>query len=116
MKSAQRYGALRKASIKSLQAFEAAYLHKSFAEAAKELSITASAVSHSIQVLEETLGTLLFERVKRASFPLRRASDCTPLWVALSVESMPRCGHSWIKRTCRKSSPSSVRLALPQYG
>jgi LysR family glycine cleavage system transcriptional activator len=69
MKSVQRYVALRKASIKSLQAFESAYLHKSFAEAAKELSITASAVSHSIQVLEEALGTLLFERVKRGVIP-----------------------------------------------
>jgi LysR family glycine cleavage system transcriptional activator len=48
MNSIQRYVALRKASIKSLQAFEAAYLHKSFADAAQELSITASAVSHSI--------------------------------------------------------------------
>jgi LysR family glycine cleavage system transcriptional activator len=69
MKSVQRYIALRKASIKSLQAFEAAYMHKSFAEAAKELSLTASAISHSIQALEEVLGTLLFERVKRGVIP-----------------------------------------------
>jgi LysR family glycine cleavage system transcriptional activator len=69
MKSVQRYNALRRASIKSLQAFEAAYMHQSFAEAAKELSITASAVSHSIQALEEVLGTLLFERVKRGVIP-----------------------------------------------
>jgi LysR family glycine cleavage system transcriptional activator len=69
MKQVQRYMALRKASIKSLQAFEAAYLHKSFADAAKELSITASAVSHSIQSLEEVLGSLLFERAKRGVIP-----------------------------------------------
>lgn len=69
MKSVQRYIALRKASIKSLQAFESAYMHKSFAEAAKELSITASAVSHSIQALEEVLGTMLFDRVKRGVIP-----------------------------------------------
>jgi LysR family glycine cleavage system transcriptional activator len=69
MNSIQRYIALRKASIKSLQAFEAAYLHKSFGDAAQELSITASAVSHSIQALEEVLGTLLFERVKRGVIP-----------------------------------------------
>ncbi|MBK4735545.1 LysR substrate-binding domain-containing protein [Noviherbaspirillum pedocola] len=69
MKPVQRYHALRRASIKSLQAFEAAYLHKSFAEAAKELSVTASAVSHSIQTLEEVLGTLLFERAKRGVTP-----------------------------------------------
>lgn len=69
MKPIQRYVALRKASIKSLQAFEAAYMHKSFSAAAEELSITASAVSHSIQTLEEVLGTLLFERVKRGVIP-----------------------------------------------
>ena len=69
MKSVQRYIALRKASIKSLQAFEAAYMHQSFADAAKELSITASAISHSIQSLEEVLGTLLFQRVKRGVIP-----------------------------------------------
>jgi LysR family glycine cleavage system transcriptional activator len=69
MKPVQRYVALRKASLKGLQAFEAAYMHKSFAEAAKELSITASAVSHSIQTLEEALGTLLFERAKRGVVP-----------------------------------------------
>jgi LysR family glycine cleavage system transcriptional activator len=69
MKTVQRYGALRKASIKGLQAFEAAYTHKSFASAAKELSITASAVSHSIQNLEGALGTLLFQRVKQGVIP-----------------------------------------------
>jgi LysR family glycine cleavage system transcriptional activator len=69
MNSIQRYIALRKVSLKSLQAFEAAYMHKSFAEAAKELCITASAVSHSIQALEEVLGALLFDRAKRGVIP-----------------------------------------------
>jgi LysR family glycine cleavage system transcriptional activator len=69
MKPVQRYRALRKASLKGLQAFEAAYMHRSFAAAALELSITASAVSHSIQTLEEALGTLLFERARRGVVP-----------------------------------------------
>lgn len=69
MKPVQRYHALRRASIKSLQAFEAAYMHKSFADAAKELSVTASAISHSIQSLEDVLGTLLFERARRGVVP-----------------------------------------------
>ena len=69
MKPVQRYRALRKASLKGLQAFEAAYMHRSFAAAAQELSITASAVSHSIQTLEEALGTLLFERARRGVVP-----------------------------------------------
>lgn len=69
MKPVHRYPALRKASLKGLQAFEAAYMHRSFASAAQELSITASAVSHSIQTLEEALGTLLFERARRGVVP-----------------------------------------------
>lgn len=69
MKPIQRYRALRKASLKGLQAFEAAYMHGSFASAAQELSITASAVSHAIQTLEEALGTLLFERARRGVLP-----------------------------------------------
>ncbi|OON63404.1 hypothetical protein B0920_08475 [Massilia sp. KIM] len=69
MKPVQRYRALRKASLKGLQAFEAAYMHGSFANAAQELSITASAVSHAIQTLEEALGTLLFERARRGVVP-----------------------------------------------
>jgi LysR family glycine cleavage system transcriptional activator len=69
MKPVQRYRALRKASLKGLQAFEAAYMHRSFASAAQELSITASAVSHAIQTLEEALGTLLFERARRGVVP-----------------------------------------------
>lgn len=69
MKPVQRYPALRKASLKGLQAFEAAYMHRSFASAAHELSITASAVSHSIQTLEDALGTLLFERARRGVVP-----------------------------------------------
>jgi LysR family glycine cleavage system transcriptional activator len=69
MKPIQRYRTLRRASLKGLQAFEAAYMHRSFAGAALELSITASAVSHSIQTLEEALGTMLFERARRGVEP-----------------------------------------------
>ncbi len=69
MNLVQRYRALRKASLKGLQAFEAAYMHRSFASAAQELSITASAVSHSIQTLEDALGTMLFERGRRGVVP-----------------------------------------------
>jgi LysR family glycine cleavage system transcriptional activator len=69
MNPIQRYRALRKASLKGLQAFEAAYMHGSFAGAAQELSITASAVSHAIQTLEEALGTMLFERARRGVVP-----------------------------------------------
>ena len=69
MKLIQRYPALRKASLKSLQAFESAYLHQSFATAAQELSVTASAISHSILSLESVLGVHLFDRGRKGAIP-----------------------------------------------
>ena len=56
----------KKISIKSIQAFEAAARLGSFAVAADELTVTASAVSHQIKLLEEQLGIALFHRVHRS--------------------------------------------------
>jgi LysR family transcriptional regulator, glycine cleavage system transcriptional activator len=53
-------------SIKSVQAFEAAARLGSFAVAADELTVTPSAVSHQIKLLEEQLGVVLFHRVHRS--------------------------------------------------
>lgn len=53
-------------SLKSIQAFEAAARLSSFALAAEELFVTASAVSHQIKLLEEQFGVRLFHRVHRA--------------------------------------------------
>lgn len=49
-----------------LIAFEAAARHQSFSRAATELSLSQAAVSQQIKVLEENLGTRLFERSHRA--------------------------------------------------
>ena len=49
----------------SLVVFEAAARHRNFTRAAKELSVTQSAVSRQIQLLEEHLGTSLFQRRSR---------------------------------------------------
>lgn len=49
-------------SVTNLQAFEAVARRKSFALAASELHLTASAVSHQISRLEADLGVRLFER------------------------------------------------------
>lgn len=48
--------------LSSLQAFEAIARRQSFALAASELHLTASAVSHQIAKLESSLGVKLFER------------------------------------------------------
>lgn len=48
-----------------LFAFEAVARHSSFSKAADELSVTRSAISHRIQLLEEMLGRPAFERGPR---------------------------------------------------
>ncbi len=49
-------------SLSSLRAFEAAARHLSFRLAARELSVTDSAISHQVRELERHLGTPLFRR------------------------------------------------------
>jgi len=53
-------------SLRSLRAFQVAGRHLSFKDAAEELFLTASAVSHQVRNLEEFLGIDLFVRRTRA--------------------------------------------------
>ncbi|WP_086386663.1 transcriptional regulator GcvA [Caballeronia sordidicola] len=53
-------------SLLSLHVFEAVARHLSFTDAAQELNVTQSAVSHHIKKLEDELGRLLFERRTRS--------------------------------------------------
>ena len=57
--------AFRLPPLSSLRVFEAAARHNSFRKAAEELNLTASAVSHGIQTLENWLGVELFNRKSR---------------------------------------------------
>lgn len=57
--------ARRLPSLSALRAFEAAARHESAKQAAKELSVTATAISHQIRGLEEALGLPLFVRKPR---------------------------------------------------
>ena len=52
-------------SLDLLKGFEAAARHLSFTRAAKELSLTQSAISREIKKLEEQLGQRLFDRINR---------------------------------------------------
>lgn len=58
--------ATRLPSLSALRAFEAAARLRSFKKAAEELSVTATAISHRIRVLEEFLERPLFVRKVRA--------------------------------------------------
>lgn len=51
--------------LSSLRAFEAAARHGSFKQAAAELAVTPTAVSHQIRFLEEYTGLVLFDRQVR---------------------------------------------------
>ena len=51
--------------LKSIRAFEAAGRRGSFNEAAEELFVTPSAISHQVKTLEEYLGVSLFRRARR---------------------------------------------------
>ena len=59
-------GTHRSAPLNALRAFEAAARHLSFKLAARELHVTAGAVSHQVKLLEEYLGMALFRRLTRA--------------------------------------------------
>ncbi|MBB4285717.1 transcriptional regulator GcvA [Roseospira goensis] len=51
--------------LTALRTFEAAARHGSFAQAAEELAVTPTAVSHQVRQLEDLLGVALFERRPR---------------------------------------------------
>src|SRR5258708_3344592 len=65
-------------SLNGLRAFEAAARHLSFTQAASELNVTQTAISHQIRRLEEELGTRLFIRQNRALELTPEARDYLP--------------------------------------
>lgn len=54
----------------ALRALEAAVRHRSYSQAASELNVTHSAISHQIRHLEQELGTALFKRIGNGMEPL----------------------------------------------
>ena len=70
--------AARLPSLNGLRAFEAAARHLSFTQAASELNVTQTAISHQIRRLEEELGIRLFVRKNRALALTPRARDYLP--------------------------------------
>jgi LysR family transcriptional regulator, glycine cleavage system transcriptional activator len=70
--------AARLPSLNGLRAFEAAARHLSFTQAAAELNVTQTAISHQIRRLEEELGIRLFLRQNRALALTSQARDYLP--------------------------------------
>lgn len=69
---------LRLPPLASLRLFEAAARHASFKQAAEELGLTPSAVSHGIDTLETWLGAPLFDRSGRAVALTAAGEDLLP--------------------------------------
>src|ERR1700728_2624513 len=65
-------------SLNGLRAFEAAARHLSFTNAATELNVTQTAISHQIRRLEQELGVRLFVRQNRALTLTAEARDYLP--------------------------------------
>jgi LysR family glycine cleavage system transcriptional activator len=65
-------------SLNGLRAFEAAARHLSFTQAAAELNVTQTAISHQIKRLEEELGIRLFVRQNRALSLTPEAKEYLP--------------------------------------
>ena len=65
-------------SLNGLRAFEAAARHLSFTQAASELNVTQTAISHQIKRLEEELGIPLFIRQNRSLSLTPQAKDYLP--------------------------------------
>lgn len=65
--------------LATLRAFEAAARHQSFKQAAEELGVTPTAISHQVRLLEETLGLRLFERRTRQVVPTREGRELYPV-------------------------------------
>ncbi len=70
--------AARLPSLNGLRAFEAAARHLSFTNAAQELNVTQTAISHQIRRLEEELGIRLFERKSRSLVLTPKGSEYLP--------------------------------------
>src|SRR4051812_1836415 len=71
--------AARLPSLNGLRAFEAAARHLSFTQAAAELNVTQTAISHQIKRLEDELGIPLFVRNNRSLALTPQARDYLPL-------------------------------------
>ncbi|WP_454621567.1 transcriptional regulator GcvA [Bradyrhizobium cenepequi] len=65
-------------SLNGLRAFEAAARHLSFTQAAAELNVTQTAISHQIKRLEQELGIRLFVRQNRALTLTPKAAEYLP--------------------------------------
>jgi LysR family transcriptional regulator, glycine cleavage system transcriptional activator len=113
--------AFRLPPLSTLRVFEAAARHKSFRKAADELNLTASAVSHGIQTLENWLGVELFNRQSRGLRLTSAGEAYAPLVnqalsvLAKATERLP--GRKATGTLSLSSAPTFAnKILLPRLG
>jgi LysR family transcriptional regulator, glycine cleavage system transcriptional activator len=113
--------AFRLPPLSSLRVFEAAARHSSFRKAADELNLTASAVSHGVQTLENWLGVELFAREARGLRLTGAGEIYAPLvnqalsLLAKATEQLPgRKATGTLALSCAPSF--ATRILLPRLG
>ena len=84
--------------LRSLQAFEAAARHLSFAKAAQELNVTPGAISHQIKTLEDWLGAPLFHRLTRA-LRLTEAGEASAKSLTQGFDLLAEAAHHMKSRS-----------------
>ncbi len=94
--------------LNALRAFEVAARHLSFKNAAHELSVTPTAVSHQIKLLEETLGVALFHRLTRSLELTTQGEDMLP-----KVREGLACFTAAVEQARAPDTQGRLTLVLP---
>jgi len=106
-------------SLNALRAFEAAARHMSFKQAAEELNVSQSAVSHQVKGLEDSLGIALFARRTRGVELTRKGTMYYPV-LRSAFESIAEATdmileeHSVSVLTLHVYSTFTIRWLLPR--
>jgi LysR family transcriptional regulator, glycine cleavage system transcriptional activator len=95
-------------SLRALRAFQVTGTHLNLADAADELFITPSGVSHQIRLLEDELGAKLFNRTGRGLELTERGSELLPTLTAIFDDLSAAIANF---KSNRKAS--AVYIAMP---
>ena len=101
-------------SLNALRAFEAVARHMSFTRAARELTVTQTAVSHQVKQLEQELGVTLFRRSPRQ---ITLTSEGRA-WASELGEVFSRLEalNKRLRQKLRAARPSVAVSVIPSFG
>lgn len=99
-------------SMSLLTSFEAAARHESFTTAAEELSISQSAVSRQIRLLEAQIGSQLFVREKQTV----RLSEAGSAYAREIGEALRRIGNASLNLRANPNGGTLNLAMLPTFG